>query len=472
MSKNTKIVATIGPASFSVEVLKKMILSGMNVARLNFSHSDHTWHASAIRNIREAEKQTGLPVAIMADLQGPRMRTVVSLDTEVFQDELVVFCEANALHVPLSEKRIGIDHERLLSQLKPGQSILVEDGKISFSVEEVRGAEVVARVLHAGTIKNHKGVNFPGSHLKLSALSEKDKSDLEFACSEGVEYIALSFVGSSENVKELRGMIAEHVFAESDRPHIVVKIEREEAIENLAQIIASTDAVMVARGDLATEAGQEKIGFLQKEIIEQSLLGTKPVIVATQMLESMIENTRPTRAEISDVAHAVMDHADAVMLSGESANGKYPVECVKTMADIIESTEKSPYDDVLETLETKVDTQYIDMIRGMYELAKHGESKLILAVTKTGETARLLSHFRPQIQLLAITPDKHSWRRMMLYWGVESFLDSGEEREDVLLEMLIEKAKQSGRINVEEDITCIYRGADSGLKKVEMRKVL
>lgn len=472
MQKNTKIVATIGPVSFDIEVLKKMVFSGMNVARLNFSHSDHAWHASVIRNIRETERQTGIPVAIMADLQGPRMRTVVSQDTEVVEGETVVFCEANALNSPLSEKRIGLDHDRLLSQLKPGQKILIEDGKISFEVEDVRGGEAAARVLNNGVVKNHKGVNFPGSHLRLSALSEKDKSDLEFVCGEGVEYVALSFVGGPENVEELRELIAEHVLFESDRPQIVVKIEREAAIENLASIVAATDAVMVARGDLATEAGQENIGFLQREIIEQSLLGTRPVIVATQMMESMIENIRPTRAEVSDVAHAVMDHADAVMLSGESANGKYPVECVKTMTDIIESTERSPYDDVLETLETKVDTQYIDMIRGTYELAKHGESKLILAVTKTGETARLLSHFRPQVRLLAITPNEHAWRRMTLYWGVESFLASGEENEEALLEILMKKVKQSGAVRAEEDITCIYRSSESGRKKVEMRKVL
>jgi pyruvate kinase len=315
-------------------------------------------------------------------------------------------------------------------------------------------------------------MNMPGAKLSIPPLTDKDIRDLEFAVKEGVEYVALSFVGSAEHVEDLRKRIAELEEDEMKRPHIIVKIEKQDALDNLDAIIDATDCVMVARGDLATEVGQEKIGVLQKEIIEKCLKKAKPVIVATQMLESMIENPRPTRAEISDVANAVIDHTDATMLSGESANGKHPFETVQTMARIIEKTEESPFDDVLEALETNVDTQYIDMVRGVYELGKHGNAEVLLASTMTGETARLLAHFRPQRKLLVATNNMSVYRRLSLVWGVEQYYIEGESNEEKLVEMIYEIAKDKEYIRENDEVACIFRHPKRGRKQIEMKKVV
>jgi len=472
--KNTKIVATIGPVSKDVDVLKHMMWAGLNVCRLNFSHGDHLWHQETLENIRSAEQEAKKPIAVVADLQGPRIRTVLHEEVDLGVEEEVLLCEKEVLAEleKENEKVIGVDQEDIIRDLEIGQDVLIADGLISLQVIEQGESSCRAKVTNGGKVGNHKGMNMPGATLSIPPLTEKDVSDLEFAVRAGVEYVALSFVGNADHVKDLRKKIEHIEKDERKRPHIIVKIEKQDALDNLDAIIEATDAVMVARGDLATEVGQEKIGVLQKAMIEKCLKKATPVIVATQMLESMIEHPRPTRAEISDVANAVVDHTDATMLSGETANGSYPFESVQTMARIIEKTEESPYDDVLETLETNVDTKYIDMVRGIYELGKHGDAEVLLASTITGETARLLAHFRPQRKILVATDSMQVYRRLSLVWGIEQYFVESVQDEKQMVEMIYEIAKEKEYVANNDEVACIYRDPESGRKKIEMKKVI
>lgn len=468
--KRTKIVATIGPASLDIKRLEMMIRKGMNVARLNFSHSDHAWHHRAIEMIREAESQAGIPVAIIADLQGPRIRTSVASPVEVQEGEKIGLYEVGIKVAP-EEKHILIDQVGILSQFQVGQRILIEDGRYVFEVVEkkVNGCEI--KTLNGGVIKDHKGMNFPGAHLILSSLTKKDKEDIQFAVSEKVEYFALSFVGTKENVLELRREIAGHIASVDEyTPKIIVKIERQQALDNLEEIIRETDVVMVARGDLAMEAGSSRVAILQKQIIKKSLSLAKPVIVATQMLESMIENPQPTRAEISDVSNAVIDHTDAVMLSGETANGAHPMECIETMASIIMDTEGSVFDDVVETLETNLDSQYSVLIRSVYEFSKNKNLRALLVASYSGETARLLSHFRPHVPVYMATYRKDVQRQATLFWGVQSFLFENTHNERDTIKQLIEKLIAEDVLRKGDMAVCIFRSPGEETKTVELRE--
>lgn len=474
LAKKTKIVATIGPASLEKEVLKKLLQSGMNMARLNFSHSDHPWHKSAIDLLREVSQEEQLPLAILADLQGPRIRTLVSDSVEIAEGEEVVFYEKSE-QAPEGQKSIGIDQPGILEQLKAGQNILIEDGKYSFEITKEGDKKCVTKSLRTGIIQNHKGMNFPNANLVLSSLTEKDKSDLSFALGEKVEYVALSFVGSKENVLELRELMKPFVVEGEYEPEIIVKIERQEALRNLDEILSVTDVVMVARGDLATEAGASRVTVLQKEIIRKSLAQTRPVIVATQMLESMMVNPQPTRAEISDVSNAVIDHADAVMLSGETAGGKYPVECVSTMSSIIRDTEESPFDNIVKQLEVSVQSKYFHVIQGVYQLSQSENVSAILVVTHSGVTARLLSHFRPRVPIYVVTPREDVYRKLALLWGVVPYLAQGtvvgkneDERETVRTfeKILVEK----GLLKEGDQVVSVFRTAGEKTKTVEFRE--
>lgn len=474
MKKKTKIVATIGPASRDKETLMALMDAGMNVCRLNFSHSDHEWHRESLNNIRQAAQEMKLPIAIIADLQGPRIRTRVDEELELVEGELVVLCEEKVLDwsKKSQEKFIGIDFPGIISQLFEGQEVMIEDGKIILTLKTINNDHAEAKVIAGGVVKNHKGMNFPGAILDIPPITKKDTSDLAFSVHEGVEYVALSFVGNAEHVTDLKERISMLEPDETKRPKVVVKIEKQDAIDNLDSIIDATDAVMIARGDLATEVGQEKLGVLQKTIIEKSIRKAKPVIVATQMLESMTHNPRPTRAEINDVANAVIDHTDATMLSGESAAGKYPIETVRTMSRIISETESSPFDDVSEALDTKVETQYVDMIRGIYELGRHAHAEAILATSVTGETAELIAHFRPQCPVLVATNREVTYRRLALVWGIEPILLEGEINEQELIAYLYQLVKNREMVTKNDEVACIFRDPLSGRKKVEMVKVV
>ncbi|KKP67011.1 MAG: pyruvate kinase, partial [Candidatus Moranbacteria bacterium GW2011_GWE2_35_164] len=328
--KKTKIVATIGPASESEKVLEKMMKAGMNVARLNFSHGEHAWHKMVIERIRKIAKKNNFNTKEDVTVKNG--------------GELLLYEVGEIVKDKNNKPFIFLDKKNIVSVLKKEQEILIEDGLIKLKVAKNKGKYLLTKVIDGGTIKNHKGVNIPGADLDIEIITPKDKKDLEFSLENDVDFVAISFVKNGENLRNLRKLIAKKIKDASTQPKIIAKIERKEAIDNLEDILKETDGVMVARGDLGIEMDESRVVILQKEIIAKSIHYLKPVIVATQMLDSMINNPRPTRAEVGDVSNAVIDHADAVMLSGESANGKYPVETVEIMTRIIEKTEESVYD--------------------------------------------------------------------------------------------------------------------------------
>lgn len=469
MIKSTKIVATIGPASLKREVLEEMMKSGMNVARLNFSHSDHAWHEGAVKLLREVSASLNMPLAIIADLQGPRIRTSVEEPFDVEEGEEIVMYDETGKPGKLGQS-LKIDQEGILPQLKTGQRVTVEDGKIVFELTEKKGETFVARALNSATIQNHKGMNFPGAGLKLATLTKKDEEDLPFVLEQKVDYVALSFVGSGSQVEDLRKRMSELITDEEYKPEIIVKIERRSAIANLDEIIDATDAVMVARGDLAIETESSRVAILQKEIIAKSLGHAKPVIVATQMLESMMKNEQPTRAEISDVTNAVIDHTDATMLSGETAGGMYPIACIKMMASIIRETEESPFDDIVEELETSVQSKYVSVIRGVYSMARNRAASAILVVTHSGVTARLISHFRPEAPIYVAALREDVYRKSALLWGVDAYRFQNSKNERQVLEGLIEKLIEDGKLKREDRAVCVFREEGEELKTVQMRE--
>jgi len=349
MNARTKIVATIGPASESEEVLKKLILEGVDVARLNFSHNSHEWHGKIIDRLRKLSNELKMPISIMADIQGPRIRTSVESEVEIKTGEKIVVSDIekikDAKYKIKDTKYFLLDVPNIVDDIEVGDEIMIQDGLMKVVVREKNEGFLLAEVINGGTIGNHKGVNLPDSNIKLGALTEKDLNDLKFVLSKGVDFVAMSFVKDAADLKYLREKIKEFSSDKNASVQIIPKVERKEALKNIDEIIDESDVVMVARGDLGIEMPESEVVIYQKEIVNKCQEKNKPVIVATQMLESMMENPIPTRAEVSDISNAVIDHADFVMLSGESANGKYPAEAVKMMEEIIEKVEKSPLDD-------------------------------------------------------------------------------------------------------------------------------
>lgn len=450
--KQTKIVATIGPASADKDILRKMIESGMNVARLNFSHGRHEWHGEIINRVRELSHELNTPIGIIADLQGPRVRTLVAEDIPLKKGERVRVSDMShkdkfsELSENVSVPTIFLDASEIISGFQKRGKILIEDGLIELTVTEIQNGCVMAEAAADYVIQNHKGVILPGIKLNLPILSEKDLHDLEFVLGEEVDFVALSFVGSPADIENARAKIREMVGEADHLPQIIAKIERAEAVKNLSAIVGAADAIMVARGDLGIEMPESEVVILQKHIIAESLKAAKPVIVATQMMKSMTENLRPTRAEVSDVSNAVIDHADALMLSEESAAGKYPVETIAMMAEIIEKTEESPFDDLYAALEFNFKNDYAVMVRSVYELAQSFSAKAILLLSMSGFTARLLSHFRPKGKLFVATNSRATWNELSLVWGVDPYLFENDKKPDTFIDRLSERVKNDQKL--------------------------
>jgi len=348
--RRTKIIATIGPVSESEETLKRLIAEGMDMARLNFSHNEYAWHGKIIDLIKKISQEAGKKISIIADLQGPRIRTVVNNEVEIKKGEEIAISDVekskDTRYKIQDTKYFLLDVPNIIDDIEVGNEILIEDGLMKIAVREKKENVLIAEVINGGIIKNHKGVNLPDSNIKLGALTEKDLSDLQFALEKGVDFVAMSFVKDAKDLQELRKKIEEFSPDKNALAKVIPKVERKEAMKNIDEIIDAADMVMVARGDLGIELPESEVVIYQKEIETKCQEKNKPVIVATQMMESMIKNPIPTRAEVSDVSNAVIDRADAVMLSGESANGKYPVEAVKMMREIIEKVEATPLDDL------------------------------------------------------------------------------------------------------------------------------
>ncbi|MEI8096625.1 MAG: pyruvate kinase, partial [Candidatus Moraniibacteriota bacterium] len=465
----------IGPASESKEVLRKMVEAGANVVRLNFSHGEYSWHKAVIDRVRELSHEMNTPIGILADMQGPRIRTEVEKPIELQKGTRVRVSDISQKEkLPQSkDKTMLLDMDGIIAGVKIGHALLIEDGLIELIVTEVADTFVIALGKNDGIIKNRKGVILPDSHLNLSILSEKDTNDLRFVLEEGVDFVGLSFVGSAEDIAEVRATMKTMLPEGSHFPKIVSKIERKEAIQNLVAIVKASDAIMVARGDLGIEMPESEVAILQKQIIAESLRAAKPVIVATQMLKSMTDNPRPTRAEVSDVSNAVIDHCDAVMLSEESAMGKYPVETVAMMAEIIEKTEESPFDDMYETLDINFRSETAVMMRSVYELAKSFHTKAILLLSMTGHSARLLSHFRPESKIFVATNSKSTYNELALVWGVDAYCFEDDQKIETLIDQLIEEAKKDGELSVGDQVT-VFHGrtpAEDSMKLVGIREI-
>jgi len=463
--KKTKIVATIGPASDSKETLRELILAGLNVCRINFSHGTYETNGKVITMVRELSKELNTPVGIMVDLQGPRIRTLVDVELEIKTGEKVLIYDISKKPEEKSEmKMIGLDWPGIIADIETKNAILIEDGLKRLVVIEKEAEYLIAEVINGGIIKNHKGVNVPDSKLKIGAVTKKDEEDLVYAMSREVDFIALSFVSNGQEIEETRNKMRKLLGREDSLPQIVAKIERKEAIKNIDEIISATDVIMVARGDLGIEMDETKVVIYQKEIIAKCIKAVRPVIVATQMLESMIQNPIPTRAEVSDVSNAVIDHTDAVMLSGESANGKFPKKAVETMSQIICDTEDSRFDDSLcATPNDKKDQEYVAIIESAYNLAKNSEAVAILAITASGLTARLIAHFRPTQKNFAVTTSEKVYNQLALVWGVESYFLENINKEDLIEEML-KKLKNEKKIEAGNKVVVILGRIPGGEK--------
>ncbi|MEA1925904.1 MAG: pyruvate kinase [Patescibacteria group bacterium] len=420
--KKTKIVATIGPSSESQTVLRAMAQAGMNVCRLNFSHGDYKWHKRTIKRIRAVEKQTRKKIGIMADIQGARVRVANRSQLTVSKGEVIFLTDGRSTHNQSHEKDLVLNWKGFHEFLKRGDRVYIEDGIIQLEiVKRVRGG-CSARVLVDGKLKPHKGVNIPSISKYLGFLTSKDLDDLQFILSQNVDFIAASFVSRKEDLKNLKRVI-QHFYerekkdrrAKKDRqqrnmPWIISKIERRKALKNIKEIIKESDAIMVARGDLAIEMPQEKVAIYQKDIVQKCIKAKKPVIVATQMMASMINNARPTRAEISDVTNAVIDNADSIMLSNETAVGAYPVKVVEAMAKIIKSTEDSPYNDVK--------LKKYGRLAKLLFLAKKRKTKIFKA-KDLEETVRVSSLRQEDVKITLTSKKPELKRKAALVWGVD-----------------------------------------------------
>jgi len=458
--RRTKIVCTLGPASSSPGVIESMVRAGMNVARLNFSHGTHQDHARAIEAIREVSEKLKEPVAILQDLQGPRIRTGTLKGGSALLKKGQRFV-LTTRKLEGDNRIVSTTYDGLARDVKPGDHILLDDGMIQLEVKQTDGVDVICEVIDGGTLGNHKGINLPGVEISVPALTEKDKEDLRFGVEQGVDYVALSFVRRAEDVIQLKEEIRRRG---GDIP-VIAKLEKPEAIERLEEILEVSDGVMVARGDLGVEMRPEKVPIVQKEIIHQGMQRGIPVITATQMLESMRYHPRPTRAEASDVANAIFDGTDAVMLSGETATGSYPVETVEMMARIIQEAEAS-----LHLSEYPVERRFHEGLpfpdaisNAACHVARQLRAKAIVAFTQTGFTARLISKYRPQTPIIAFTPHETVRRRLCLLWGVTPKLMGIIENTDEMIRR-VEEALLTGGLARKGDAIVILSGAPIGVK--------
>ena len=419
LTKKTKIVATIGPASMDKEVLKEMFLSGLNVCRLNFSHGSYDDHAQVIKNIRELNDEMGLNVSMLADLQGPKIRT------HEMENNGVNLIPGNELIVVVDKvlgtaEKISINYTELPKEVKTGERILLDDGKIVLEVVSTDGSkEIRVKIINGGILSSKKGVNFPNTKISLPSLTEKDRLDLEFAIENKVDWIGLSFVRSARDIIDLKHIISE----KKCNARVIAKIEKPEAVAEMDDIIQETDGLMVARGDLGVEIPYQQVPLIQKMLIQKAIRAAKPIIVATQMMESMITNLTPTRAEVNDVANAVLDGADAVMLSGETSVGKYPVQVIQTMSNIVMEIEKHDQIYNKEESPSKVQDRFIadSICFNACRLSQRVEASALITMTFSGYTAYKIASQRPKSPIYVFTSNPNILSQLSLVWGVKAF---------------------------------------------------
>lgn len=459
--RKTKIVCTIGPASESPEMLEKLMTEGMNVARLNFSHGDHEEHAARIKNIRHVASKLDKTVGILLDTKGPEMRT------HSMENGAVELKKGQAITVSMKEvtgtsEKFSISYEGLINDVDTEDRILLDDGLVELKIKEIDkvAGEIHCEVLNDGLLKNKKGVNVPGVSVNLPGITEKDESDILFGIEQQVDFIAASFIRRNKDVLEIRELLEQH---DGNYINIIPKIENQEGIDNIDSILEVSDGLMVARGDLGVEIPPESVPMVQKELIKKCNLIGKPVITATQMLDSMQVNPRCTRAEASDVANAIYDGSDAVMLSGETAAGDYPVEAVRTMASIAISAEEAQ--DYKKLLSDRTKVQQTNLVTAIGVSVAHTalnlNSKAIVAATESGHTAQIISKYRPQADIVAVTPYGYVARQLELIWGVQPIVEDATKDTDTLLNTSVSVTLEKGYANY-GDLLIITAGVPTG----------
>ncbi len=459
--RNTKIVCTIGPASESEEILEKVILAGMNVARLNFSHGDHAEHLARIETIRKVAKRLDKTVGILLDTKGPEIRTH-SMENGQVELEKGQQIDISMTEVIGNNERFSVSYEGLIDDVDAGDYILLDDGLVELQVERIDKDQglITTTIKNNGVLKNKKGVNVPGVSVNLPGLTEKDKEDVLFGIEQGVDFIAASFVRRPQDVLEIRELLEQN---KGDYIKIIPKIENQEGIDNIDDILDISDGLMVARGDLGVEIAPETVPMMQKELIRKCNLVGKPVITATQMLDSMQHNPRCTRAEASDVANAIYDGTDAVMLSGETAAGLYPVEAVQTMSKIAISAEGAQnYKKLLSDRTKSTETNMVTAIGvSVAHTALNLNCKAIVAATESGHTANMISKYRPHANIVAVTPYEHVARQLNLVWGVNPIVKVGQKNTDDLLNTSVNATLEKGYA-AEGDLIIITAGVPAG----------
>lgn len=455
--RKTKIVCTIGPATREVETLKKLILAGMNVARINFSHGNYEDQKVYIENVKKAREELNVPVALLLDTQGPEIRTGVL-------EQMPVKLKANDIFTLVNEDIIGnnekvsVTYKDLYKDIEIGTQILIDDGKIELEVIEIKDKDVVCKVTNGGMLGNRKSINLPGTHVNLPSLKEKDIQDLKDGCMADFDFIAASFVRSAEDVKSIRKVLDENG---GKNIQIISKIENQEGIDNFDEIIELSDGIMVARGDLGVEIPYYEVPIMQKKFIQKCNDAGKMVITATQMLDSMTENPNPTRAEISDVANAIFDVTGAIMLSGESAMGKYPVKCVETMNEIATAVEQNIkyWKRFTRREHDLTDMNYeFNLSHSVTSTAMEMKAKAIFAYTETGNTPRMVASFLPSCPIYALTSNEKTYRQLSLSWDTTPILVKEKAKPNDVISAGIEEAKMKGYVQ-EGDIVVIAGGA-------------
>lgn len=440
--RRTKIVATIGPASANEATLREMIESGLNVARINFSHVEDLGPVTdLIALIRQLSREAGRPIGILQDLAGPKLRVgLIEGGTAELRPGSPFTLTTR--EVPGTAEVVSVSYPELPDDVKPGDRIYIDDGTLLVRVEEVYGTDVRCRVIVGGTLRPHKGMNLPGVKISTPAVTDKDKRDLAYGVIQGIDFVAMSFVRTAQDVRDLRKLLSA---AHADTP-IIAKIEKPEAVACFNDVLAEAEGIMIARGDLGVEMAPHEVPIIQKQLISATRAAGKPVITATQMLESMTGNPRPTRAEASDVANAIFDGTDAVMLSGETATGRYPVQAVEMMCRIAEATEpniiyhdytKGPDVDVIGTITEAIST-------GSCAIAQELNATAIATATESGYTARMVAKHRPRTPILAVTANRATYRRLSLVWGVRAFEVPSYESSDAMFAMMTALARRAG----------------------------
>jgi pyruvate kinase len=458
--RRAKIVCTLGPATDSYDQIKALVDAGMDVARFNLSHGTHAEHEQRYRRVREAADETGRSIGILADLQGPKIRLGRFAEGPVLLERGDTFTITVEEGTEGDRHLCGTTYAGLADDVRPGERILVDDGKVCLEVTGVDGPRVRTTVTEPGVVSDHKGLNLPGVAVSVPALSKKDEEDLRWALHTGFDVIALSFVRTARDIQDVHRIMDE----EGRRLPVIAKIEKPQAVDHLEDIVAAFDGIMVARGDLGVEMPLEQVPIVQKRAVKLAKRNAKPVIVATQMLDSMIDNSRPTRAEASDVANAVIDGTDAVMLSGETSVGKYPVDTVRTMARIVEAAEE----DILArglpplTERNKPRTQGGAVARAAAEMGDFLGARFLVAFTQSGDTARRLSRYRSPIPLLAFTPAPATRSQLSLSWGVETYLGPHVDSTDAMVDQVDELLTENGRCR-EGDLVVITAGSPPGV---------